>query len=82
MKKTFGTVPEKLGFFVFALFYAAVWFILLRKCRYGVANFDEAFYLTIPYRLCQGDQPLVHEWHVTQSCPRRFFFSFKIYLLL
>lgn len=82
MKKTFETVPEKLGFFVFALFYAAVWFILLRKCRYGVANFDEAFYLTIPYRLCQGDQLLVHEWNLSQLSAPLLFLPFKIYLLL
>lgn len=39
---------------------------LFWKCRYGYANIDEAFYLTIPYRLYQGDSLLVHEWHMSQ----------------
>lgn len=36
------------------------------KCRYGLANRDEAFYLTIPYRLYQGDALFAHEWHLSQ----------------
>ena len=46
-------------------FLAALGF-LLWKCRYGYANMDEAFYLTIPYRLCRGDCLIVHEWHLSQ----------------
>jgi len=40
--------------------------MLLAKCRYGFANMDESFYLTIPYRLCQGDALLLNEWHLSQ----------------
>lgn len=40
--------------------------MLLVKCRYGVANMDESFYLTIPYRLCQGDVLFLNEWHLSQ----------------
>lgn len=40
--------------------------LLLWKCRYGFGNIDEAFYLTIPIRLCLGDALLVEEWHVSQ----------------
>jgi len=36
------------------------------KCRFGFGNADESFYLTIPYRLCQGDGLLAQEWHLTQ----------------
>jgi len=36
------------------------------KCRYGFANIDESFYLTIPYRLYQGDALFAHEWHLSQ----------------
>ena len=82
MKKTFETGSKKLGFFVFALFYAALWYLLLHKCRYGVANFDEAFYLTIPYRLCQGDQLLIHEWNLAQLSAPLLVLPFKAYLLL
>ena len=36
------------------------------KLPYGAAATDEALYLSIPYRLWQGDRLLLHEWHVTQ----------------
>lgn len=36
------------------------------KLPYGMATTDEALYLSIPYRLLQGDRLLLHEWHVTQ----------------
>lgn len=39
--------------------------LLLVKCRYGVANMDESFYLTIPYRLCQGDVLFLNEWNLS-----------------
>ena len=40
--------------------------LLLAKCKYGFANMDESFYLTIPYRLCQGDVLFLSEWHLSQ----------------
>lgn len=40
--------------------------MLFMKCRYGFANIDESFYLTIPYRLCQGDALFLNEWHLSQ----------------
>lgn len=51
------------------LFFAvmgAVGIFLIWKCRYGFANRDEAFYLTVPYRLCQGDGLVGQEWHLSQ----------------
>lgn len=39
---------------------------LLWKCRYGFGDKDEAFYLSVPLRLLQGDALLVHEWHPSQ----------------
>ncbi len=39
---------------------------LIWRCFFGFANVDECFYLTIPYRICQGDKFLVHEWHMSQ----------------
>ena len=39
---------------------------LIWRCRFGFAQKDECFYLTIPYRICQGDKLLIHEWHETQ----------------
>ena len=39
---------------------------LLWKCLYGIANVDESFYLTVPYRLIQGDGLFVDEWNLSQ----------------
>ena len=39
---------------------------LFWKARYGFANSDESFYLTIPFRLLSGDRLIVDEWNVTQ----------------
>lgn len=36
------------------------------KCKYGIGNVDEAFFLTIPFRLYKGDALFLQEWHVTQ----------------
>lgn len=40
--------------------------IMLYTCKYGFSSRDESFYLTIPYRLIQGDKLIVDEWHPTQ----------------
>ncbi len=39
---------------------------LFWKCRYGIADCDEAFYLTIPQRLLQGDALFYDEWNISQ----------------
>lgn len=51
--------------FIIGLFVIAGFF-LLWKCRYGFGDNDEAFYLTIPYRLYQGDALFTEEWHLSQ----------------
>lgn len=50
----------------FAVLFVLSAVILFWKCRFGYANLDETFYLTVPYRFCLGDSPLVHEWHLSQ----------------
>ncbi len=40
--------------------------VVIWKAPFGMAIPDEALYLEIPYRLLQGDNLLLHEWHVTQ----------------
>ena len=47
-----------IGLFLILLIPLSV--LLFVKCRYGYASRDEAFYLTIPYRLCQEDALLVN----------------------
>ena len=57
--------PERTGL-LFLCFLAALALVLLWRCRFGFASNDEAFYLTIPYRLLQGDALLTEEWHLSQ----------------
>lgn len=51
---------------LFWVFFCAAACFLLWKCRYGFANVDESFYLTIPYRLWMGDGLFGQEWHLSQ----------------
>lgn len=48
-----------IGLLVIACFY-------LWRIRYGNAEVDEAFYLTVPFRMLKGDRLLTDEWHVAQ----------------
>ena len=57
--------PERTDL-LFLCFLAALALVLLWRCRFGFASNDEAFYLTIPYRLLQGDALLTEEWHLSQ----------------
>ena len=51
---------------LFLLLWCAFACFLFSKCRYGFGNIDEAFYLTVPMRLLQGDALFLHEWHLSQ----------------
>lgn len=57
------TLLQNLLFFLILIASAC---LLFWKCRFGFGNIDEAFYLTIPYRLLQGDALLLEEWHLSQ----------------
>ena len=50
--------------FVLAILSAAGF--LFWKCQFGFGNIDESFYITIPYRLFQGDALFLQEWHLSQ----------------
>ncbi len=52
--------------FLFGLSFILSTAFLFWKCKYGFANVDESFYLTIPFRLCQGDSLFTHEWNLGQ----------------
>ena len=54
---------------------------ILWKTRYGFGNVDEAFYLTIPLRLCRGDALLAHEWHISQLSSLLLYPLMRLYLL-
>ena len=61
-------------------FFSAVWMFLFWRCRYGYADADESFYLTIPYRLYQGDKLFLHEWHLSQTSSLLLWPIMRIYL--
>lgn len=51
---------------IFLGVFLAVSAFLFWKCRYGIGNVDESFYLTVPYRLYRGDALFLEEWHLSQ----------------
>lgn len=50
----------------FALLFAASAAFMLWKLPYSLGGSDEAFYLTVPYRLYLGDRLFFDEWHLSQ----------------
>jgi len=46
----------------FILLFAVLWW----RSKYGIASGDECFYLTVPYRMLQGDTLFLNEWYPTQ----------------
>lgn len=52
--------------FIFIGLLAAAIVFAIWKCFYGFGGNDEAFYLTIPQRLLQGDALFTQEWHLSQ----------------
>lgn len=59
-------IPKHYDFLIFLLGILPLSVLLFVKCRYGFAIIDEAFYLSIPYRLYQGDILLLEEWNLSQ----------------
>lgn len=79
---TKSNTQRKLNYaeFAFGAVAVIIFLILLVRCRYGFANLDESFYLTVPYRLCQGDALFADEWHLSQMSGILLFPIMKIYL--
>lgn len=50
----------------FIFLFIVIGLFLFWKSRYGYVDMDEAFYLTIPYRLLQGDALFWDEWAPSQ----------------
>lgn len=78
-KKCCGRVDTSISIIYIILFLATAGFVLW-KCRYGVGNVDESFYLTIPYRLYQGDSLFANEWHLSQMSGFLLFPFVKLYM--
>ncbi len=76
MKKT----REFAADIVFGALLLCTVFLYLSRIDLGMADMDESFYLTIPFRLTQGDALLVDEWHVSQLAGFLIYPWMKLYL--
>lgn len=65
MKKHLSKL-NKIDICFFFVFIASLIF-LFYKIQFGYANVDEQFYLTVSYRLAQGDRPFKDEWFLGQT---------------
>ena len=63
-KKLFGSIGK--AELIFALLFVLLLAFNIWKAPYGEVWDDEAYYLTVPYRMWQGDSFLVHEWSMGQ----------------
>lgn len=50
---------------IFYVLFVGIVGLLIYRNRFGFGNLDESFYITIPYRLWQGDVLFADEWHVS-----------------
>ena len=74
-KERYCTLLFIVGLIAIAAF--AVW-----KARFGFGGEDEAFYLSVPYRMFKGEKLFVNEWHGSQLSAFILYPIFKVYMLL
>lgn len=55
---------------------------LLWKAPYGYVSGDESFYLSVPYRLIQGDALMADEWNPSQLSGFMLYPAMRLYLAL
>ena len=67
---------------IFLVAFAAALVFLIWKCQFGFGNVDEAFYMTTPYRLVQGDGLFQQEWHLSQMCSFLIMPIMKVYMMI
>lgn len=67
---------------VFGLLLLGMMVMYLSRINMGMADMDESFYLTIPFRMTQGDALLVDEWHVSQLAGFLTYPLVKLYLVV
>ncbi|MBQ9375117.1 MAG: hypothetical protein IJU04_02105 [Ruminococcus sp.] len=53
-------------YILFLVLITIAFFIKLWKAQYGISEYDESFYLSIPHRMSLGDSLFINEWHVSQ----------------
>ncbi len=62
--------------------FAAMFALVVYKCRFGFGDRDETYYLTTPYRLLQGDSLLFDEYNGTQLSSLVMYPIFQLYYLI
>lgn len=75
-------LKENRGRFLPWLLFGLCALFLIWKAPYGIGSMDETFYLSIPYRLCQGDRLFRDEWHLSQFAAVPLLPFMKLELLL
>ena len=80
--KTDLRVSSKQKHLLFCILLAAVAVYLLFMCPYRFVVVDEAFFLSIPMRLFQGDALFQHEWHLSQLASLLTLPFASLYLML
>ena len=63
---------------VYCIGFMAAVFFMIWKSRYGFGENDEAFYLTLPFRLFKGDSLFSDDYHIAQLFS---FLTFPIYAI-
>ena len=86
IKVEFDTLQESrrkaICYYIYATVFCLITAFLFWKCRYGFGNIDEAFFITTPYRLLQGDKLILHEWHLSQTSSVLLIPAVKLQLML
>lgn len=67
---------------IFAVSLVAMICMCLYLARYGFCSFDEAFYLTVPQRIANGERLLLNEWHGSQFSALLLYPVYKLYFAL
>lgn len=73
---------EKVCLFLFPVLFLLAVLFNLWKAPFGYFSADESLYLSIPFRMLQGDRYLLHEWNMSQMSSFLILPLLRLYLLL
>lgn len=75
-------LSEKKVEICFIFLFIFVFCFLFWRVKYGIANIDESYYVSISYRIFQGDSMLVEEWGITQLSAFLMYPVVSLYMLI
>ncbi|MBE5916736.1 MAG: hypothetical protein E7273_07815 [Pseudobutyrivibrio ruminis] len=73
---------EKKYSLVYYILFTIITIGLFVKAKYGFADVDEPFFLSIPLRMINGDKLFLHEWNLSQLTGLLLYPFVKIYLMI